>query len=187
MHARSGLPCPERVAKQAYDSQNRRLNSFFLETSCAVLLYDSLCHPSKHPNNREYIDIALSCLRDIVGEAPAANTALSVGRILQAVERSIPPAIPVNASSDGVGLAGAYAGNNPHNVPRLTFDGAAPNTSQDLIFFGDRGVDASAGTDTMAPPNAQELGGDGQGLSQLDFDVMTTNLYNLFTMEPMSL
>lgn len=180
MQGLANLTFPERVTKQAYDSQNRRLNSFFLETSCAVLLYDSLCHPSKHPNNREYIDIALSCLRDIVGEAPAANTALSVGRILQAVERSIPPAIPVNASS-------AYAGNNPHNSQLLSFDGAAPNNSQDLIFFGDRGVDASAGASTMAPPNAQELGGDGQGLSQLDFDVMTTNLYNLFTMEPMSL
>lgn len=182
-----GLICHARKINEADDSQNRRLNSFFLETSCAVLLYDSLCHPSKHPNNKEYIDIAVSCLREIVGEAPAENTALSVGRILQAVERSISPAMPVNASSDGVGLASAYAGNNPHNFQLLSFDGSPPNTSQDLIFFGDRGVDASAGASTMAPSNAQELGGDGQGLSQLDFDVMTTNLYNLFTMEPMSL
>lgn len=148
-----------------------------------MLLYDSLCHPSKHPNNREYIDIAVHCLREIVGEVPAENTAQSVGRILQAVERSISPAMPVNASSDGVALASPYAGNNPHNFQLLSFEGAPSNTSQDLIFFGNRGVDASAGASTMAPPNAQEL----QGLSQLDFDVMTTNLYNLFTMEPMSL
>lgn len=187
MHARFCLPCHSRKNSEADDSQNRRLNSFFLETSCAVLLYDSLCHSSKHPNNREYIDIAVSCLREIVGEVPAENTALSVGRILQAVERSISPAVPVNASSDGVGLASTYAGNNPHNSQILSFDGAPPNTSQDLIFFGDRGVEASAGASTMAPPNAEELGGGGQGLSQLDFDVMTTNICNLFTMEPMSL
>ncbi|RJE21280.1 hypothetical protein PHISCL_06376 [Aspergillus sclerotialis] len=166
--------------------QNRRLNSFFLETSCAVLFYDSLCHPSKHPNNKEYIEIALSCLREIVGEDPAANTALSIRRILQAVEQSIPTTIPITTSNEAVGTVNPSGDSNQHQFQLLSFDGASPYTSQDLIFFGDRGLNSTSGVTTMTPSNAPQVGADGQALCQLDFDVMTTNLFNLFTMDPSS-
>lgn len=94
--------------------------------------------------------------------------------------------MPVNASSNGVGLTSQHAGHNPHDLQLLSFDGAPANISQDLIF-GDRGLDSGVGAPSIAQPNAQEHGDNGQALSQLDFDVATTDLFNLFNMSPIPL
>lgn len=69
--------------------QMRRLNAAFIETSCAVLLYDSLCHPSQHPSNIESVHLGLDLLQSMINDEPVSNAVRSVQRIVVAVEQSL--------------------------------------------------------------------------------------------------
>lgn len=66
-----------------------RYNAFFLESSCAVLIFDILRHPSKQPYNVEYIEIALKSLDEMIDDEPVTNARRSVRRVVRIVEETI--------------------------------------------------------------------------------------------------
>jgi hypothetical protein len=68
---------------------NSRFTAFFIESSCAVLLYDSLWHPAKHAYNLEYIHKGLHCLDSMVDAEPVLNARTSIRRMIGAVEQTI--------------------------------------------------------------------------------------------------
>jgi hypothetical protein len=76
----------DRLLIQAQDS---RFTAFFIESSCAVLLYDSLWHPAKHAYNLEYIHKGLHCLDSMVDAEPVLNARTSIRRMIGAVEQTI--------------------------------------------------------------------------------------------------
>ncbi|KAI9157993.1 Pseudouridine-metabolizing bifunctional protein [Paramyrothecium foliicola] len=67
----------------------QRNDSFYIEASCTVLLYDSLRHPSKHPNNLIYINMGLGCLQAMPQDDPITSIALSISRIVNVVQTFI--------------------------------------------------------------------------------------------------
>lgn len=69
--------------------QTNRYYSFFLESSCIVLLYDSLRHPTKHFHNKRYIQAAIECLRAMIDDEPIVDAVTSLSRILRAVEETV--------------------------------------------------------------------------------------------------
>jgi hypothetical protein len=87
-------PCPSQPwtimqrSKLTY-SQKSRFTAFFIESSCTVLLYDILRHPSKHAYNLEFINTGLRCLEEMANDEPIINASTSIGHILQAVEQAI--------------------------------------------------------------------------------------------------
>ncbi|KAI1035380.1 hypothetical protein LB504_005758 [Fusarium proliferatum] len=64
----------------------RRYNAFFLETSCAILLYASMGHPSKHPHHRDIVGLAIECLELMVDDDPVTNAMLHIQKLIDAVE-----------------------------------------------------------------------------------------------------
>ncbi|QGI63682.1 hypothetical protein CEK26_007633 [Fusarium fujikuroi] len=64
----------------------RRYNSFFLETSCAILLYASMGHPSKHPHHRDIVGLAIECLELMVVDDPVTNAILHIQKLIDAIE-----------------------------------------------------------------------------------------------------
>ncbi|KAJ9141826.1 C6 zinc finger domain containing protein [Pleurostoma richardsiae] len=66
-----------------------RLNGFFFDACCAVLLYDIVSHPSKYTFNLEYIQTAIHCLKTMVHDEPLTTTTGSIETVLKAVEMSI--------------------------------------------------------------------------------------------------
>jgi hypothetical protein len=67
----------------------RRYNAFFLETSCAILLYASMGHPSKHPHHRDIVGLSIECLELMVDDDPVRNAVLHIQKIIDAVESYI--------------------------------------------------------------------------------------------------
>ncbi|KAF4450063.1 hypothetical protein F53441_6768 [Fusarium austroafricanum] len=64
----------------------RRYNAFFIETSCAVLLYDSISHPTKHPHHKEVICYAVKSLGLMINDDPVTNAIQHIQKIVNAVE-----------------------------------------------------------------------------------------------------
>jgi hypothetical protein len=60
---------------------------FFIESSCAVPLYDSLWNPNKFAYNLEHIPTGLDCLDHMVEAEPVFNTRISVRQMLSAWSR----------------------------------------------------------------------------------------------------
>ncbi|EWY84331.1 hypothetical protein FOYG_14083 [Fusarium oxysporum NRRL 32931] len=76
--------------KQIMDiNLTRRQNAFYLETSCAILLYDSLSHPPKYQNNIQSVNMGLELLQMMVCDEPVSNAIQSVERIVIAVEHAL--------------------------------------------------------------------------------------------------
>ncbi|RSL43757.1 hypothetical protein CEP54_014960 [Fusarium duplospermum] len=67
----------------------RRYNAFYVETSCAVLLYDSLNHPLKHASNMELVNLALNYMQSMVNDEPISSATRSIKRIMSAVDHSL--------------------------------------------------------------------------------------------------
>lgn len=69
--------------------RSSRYNGFFFESSCAVLFFDILRHPSKYPYNVEFINMALQSLDSMVNDEPITNARNSVRQILHVVQETI--------------------------------------------------------------------------------------------------
>ncbi|KAG7417750.1 hypothetical protein Forpe1208_v004430 [Fusarium oxysporum f. sp. rapae] len=85
----------------------RRYNAFFLETSCAILLYASMGHPSKHPHHRDIVGLAIECLAFMVDDDPVRNSILHIQKIIDAVERYIygPPGREMDGPSSHAAIS----------------------------------------------------------------------------------
>ncbi|WYZ39521.1 hypothetical protein EsH8_III_001435 [Colletotrichum jinshuiense] len=169
------------------ECHTRRYLAFFIESSCAVLLYDSLRHPAKHPHNLEFIQMAISCLHSFIADDPVTNAIRSIKRIVWAVEQSI------NASKTNTGsfLDATSADSSPSwpddrfptNIQFPSLEENRATTSDDLIFFSNR---------TYRPPPepvadyTMPVSGAGSMVnpfSDLNFDVLTTDLFNFFPVD----
>ncbi|KAI3398056.1 hypothetical protein diail_9920 [Diaporthe ilicicola] len=66
-----------------------RYHGFFLESSCAVLFFDILRHPSKYAYNIEFIQMAIASVNLMIDDEPVTNARNSLKKILRVVEDTI--------------------------------------------------------------------------------------------------
>lgn len=66
-----------------------RYLGYFFESSCAVLFFDILRHPSKYTYNVEYINMALQSLDIMINDEPLTNARRSIRQILRVVGDTI--------------------------------------------------------------------------------------------------
>ncbi|RMX94332.1 hypothetical protein D0868_12353 [Hortaea werneckii] len=160
-----------------------RYTTFFIESSCAVLLHDVLSHPSKYAYHLEYIQLAIETLESMLHDDPVLNAQRSIRRILQAVERAISaPSLPASSSSETNPSSepSSSSTTNPHppstnpSAPVLPnpyghgtsvqFPSLQPQahpTSEDLIYLSDRSTSAGMHGNVNAMA-AQQSGGGSQ-------------------------
>ncbi|KAF6826381.1 C6 zinc finger domain protein [Colletotrichum plurivorum] len=179
------------------ECNTRRYHAFFIESCCSVLLYDSLRHPAKHPHNLEYIRMAIGCLRFLVADDPVTNAIRSIKSIVWAVENSIGASKTTSdtlLSVDGTSAADSSSPSWPddHRFPtNIQFPSLDENrattttTSDDLIFFSNRPYRQQQ-PEPVPADYSMSLPGAAPGLnpfSDLDFDVLTTDLFNFFPID----
>lgn len=66
-----------------------RFHGFFLESSCAVLFFDILRHPTKYAYNIEFIQMAIASVNLMIDDEPVINARNSLKKILRVVEDTI--------------------------------------------------------------------------------------------------
>lgn len=177
--------------------QESRYTAFFIESSCAVLLYDSLWHPTKLAYNLEFIQTGLSCLRQMVDEEPILNARTSISRMIGAVEHAVAHR-PANSSAPNTHHTSVTS-----SAPEATSDGRSnaqvpsshettfTSLANDFIYLSDRQSQAPAVYQsqqqfvTPADSTASlDAGSTADPMSSLlDFDVLTTDLYNFFPIQ----
>ncbi|KAJ0278230.1 hypothetical protein COL940_007349 [Colletotrichum noveboracense] len=166
------------------DCNSRRYHAFFIESCCAVLLYDSLRHPAKHPHNLEYIQMAISGLHALVGDDPVTNAVRSIKRIVWAVESSI-NASRTTLDGGSTDSSPSWAGDRfPTSIQFPSLDENRATTSDDLIYFSNRGYRQQP--EPLPQDYAMSLPGTAPGLHpfpDLNFDVLTTDLFNFFPID----
>ncbi|KAH0430342.1 C6 zinc finger domain protein [Colletotrichum camelliae] len=166
------------------DCNSRRYHAFFIESCCAVLLYDSLRHPAKHPHNLEYIQMAISGLHALVGDDPVTNAVRSIKRIVWAVESSI-NASRTTLDGGSTDSSPSWAGDRfPTSIQFPSLDENRATTSDDLIYFSNRGYRQQP--EPLPQDYAMSLPGTAPGLNpfpDLNFDVLTTDLFNFFPID----
>lgn len=70
-------------------TRTSRYHGFFLESSCAVLFFDILRHPSKYAYNIEFIQMAIASVNIMIDDEPVTNARNSLKKILRVVEETI--------------------------------------------------------------------------------------------------
>lgn len=183
-----------------------RYNGYFFESSCAVLFFDILRHPSKYTYNVEYINMALQSLDIMINDEPLTNARRSIQQILRVVgdtiskKRSVglsaaattpsvaaltdpllsqDPSLPSPASFLGQDQHQQHSTANSHmQFPSLN----APD--QSLIYFPDLGGDVT-GANPLSMQGISLDGETGVGdaidpLLHFHYDVMATDLYSFF-------
>ncbi|KAI7209835.1 hypothetical protein KC333_g8545 [Hortaea werneckii] len=160
-----------------------RYTTFFIESSCAVLLHDVLSHPSKYAYHLEYIQLATETLESMLHDDPVLNAQRSIRRILQAVERAISaPSLPASSSSETNPSSEPSSSStaNPHppstnpsapgfpnpygygtSVQFPSLQPQAHPTSEDLIYLSDRSTSAGLHGNVNAMAAQQGSGGGG--------------------------
>jgi hypothetical protein len=156
-----------------------------------------LWHPSKLAYNLEYIQTGLSCLRRMVDAEPVLNARTSISRMIGAVEQAVVHR-PDETLGQGFNLTGilsppAQAGSDGRsNVqPPLSHETTFTSMANDFIYLSDRQSQAPAVYQShqqfVTPADSTAPGDTGPAmadpLSLLDFDVLTTDLYNFFPIQ----
>lgn len=179
-----------------------RYNAYFFESSCSVLFFDILRHPSKYTYNVEYINMALQSLDMMIGDEPVTNARNSIRQILSVVEDTISKrtSAGLTAAADVSALTDPLLKQDPSLPSPASFPGsdqsdqqsAAGNSlpfpwlnapEQPLIYFPGLGGDA-LGDDIppmLGPPMDGSAGSDAiDPLLRFHYDVMATDLYSFF-------
>ncbi|GJC97589.1 C6 zinc finger domain-containing protein [Colletotrichum higginsianum] len=205
--AQDALAFTHNMLRGPEECKTRRYLAFFIESSCAVLLYDSLRHPSKHPHNLEFIQTAVSCLRALVGDEPVTNAIRSIKRIVWAVEQSIDASKSTASLMDAASSADSSPAWIPddHRFPtNIQFPSLEENrggaagaagaagsgtsgaatASDDLIFFSNRAsYRPQQPEEPLADYAMPSMPGSVNPFSDLNFDVLTTDLFNFFPVD----
>jgi hypothetical protein len=179
-------------------SQESRYTGFFIESNCAVLLYDSLWHPTKLAYNLEFIHMGLSCLNQMADAQPVLNARTSISRMVGAVEQAVSRRSD-NASGridDSASMLLSTAQNGPDIRSSAPLPSSHETTftslANDFIYLSDRQNQAPAAYQSQqqfmpsTDPAATSLEKDPDmvdPMSLLDFDVLTTDLYNFFPIQ----
>lgn len=144
-----------------------RYNGFFIESSCAVLLYDSLSNKHTYLHNLEYIKAGLQSLDSMVAGEPIPTARASIQRILGVFQRKL--VVPRHAD---IQLQPQQSSS--------TFAAFAEEVAQQA-----RQAEAIA----QVPATTQNIASDSdiweQNMSQMDwgFDVYTTDLGQFFPVD----
>jgi hypothetical protein len=196
---RSPWSCPNDTMKLMglIHSQESRYTAFFIESNCAVLLYDSLWHPTKLAYNLEFIHMGLNCLNQMADAQPVLNARTSISRMVGAVEQAVsrrsgnasgrfdhPTSVRSSTTQNGPDSRSSAPLPSSHET---TFTSLA----NDFIYLSDRQNQAPAAYQSqqqVVPPSDQaaslEAGSTmADPMSLLDFDVLTTDLYNFFPIQ----
>lgn len=176
----AACPCEETRVLTYLKLQVRRQDSFFIEASCSILLYDSLRHPSKHPDNLIYINTALDCLQSMNNVEPVTNVTHSIQRILRAVESSISQQnrVPTSISPPVVDNPLVHA-----NIKFPSLDDPSYSTT-DLIFLSDRQDCPHRDPPSVAAQSSRAMEDPlAHTLSQPNCDILTTDLLSYFPLD----
>jgi hypothetical protein len=158
-----------------------------------VLLYDSLWHPTKYVYNLAYVHTGLRCLERMVDGEPIINARTSINRMIGAVEHAT-TGQSINAPAVDVPVPGYSAAVVQHTPTHRSNTHIPPSSktvfgsmAYDLIHLSDRQNQAPAAYQSrqhMAPTNTATSFDPfipmEDPMPLLDFDVLTTNLYNFF-------
>lgn len=171
-----------------------RYNGYFFESSCAVLFFDILRHPSKYTYNVEYINMALQSLDIMINDEPVTNARKSIRQILRIVEdtiskkRSIGPGTirSMAALTDPLLSPASFLSQEQQTAASASSSVQFPTRSapeQSLIYFPDLGGDAVGGT--PMPMHGVSVDGETGGdaidpLLRFHYDVMATDLFSFF-------
>ncbi|KAL6405432.1 C6 zinc finger domain protein [Ilyonectria robusta] len=168
----------------------RRYDSFFVEASCSVLLFDSLRHHSKYPNNLVYIKKGLHCLQRMTNDEPVTSVILSQRRILEAVQASVSAGGTTPSSDAATQLMPSRSEEHSQvcehpNIEHPSLDQTISQTTNDLIHLHER---TSLLPNDAFPNNLATLPYDEASLlqqpwPQFNFDVVTTDLFNYFPID----
>ncbi|KAG8664947.1 uncharacterized protein FPOAC1_012924 [Fusarium poae] len=156
-----------------------RYQGFFIECSCAVLLYDILYQPSKYSFNMEYIEKAIQALSSMVSDEPITSALNSIRRVLETIEASIPghvhgkqPMVPESVAEVS------------HQYSRVQFPPLNPmemsESGRMILLTDDVGTEDNR-SHSFAPglPNTF-ANQDWTSSTHFNLDVMTTDLFNFF-------
>lgn len=185
--------------------QTSRYHGHYLESSCAVLFYDILRHPSKYPYNVEYIHMADRCLSLLINDEPLTTARNSLKKILRIVEETIAkgnhthsatmgglpafadPILQTNADPTLQSPVSMLSHDHPQPHANIQFPSlnAQQSPASQLIYFSE--LQNSLPTDAMTmtgmpgdpgsfAPGSEVL----DPLSNFHYDVITTDLYNFF-------
>ncbi|ETS82873.1 hypothetical protein PFICI_04749 [Pestalotiopsis fici W106-1] len=151
-----------------------RFNAYFLESSCGVLLYDMLWHPSKHECHLEYIQMTLACLESMVDEQPVVTARESLQQILRAVEGTI------SKQSSNMSTP-ADITSNFLQFPNVQFPpsgSAESSVAEQLIHFSDA---LGIGNRDLQPAMMSATSGESvQNTTNPELNVFTTDLHSFF-------
>ncbi|KAK8057429.1 hypothetical protein PG996_011366 [Apiospora saccharicola] len=181
-----------------------RYQAFFIECSCAVLIYDILCQPSKYTYNIEYIHTALQTLGTMIADEPVTSAINSINRVLRAIEDSIatqnqgasPAESATTPNSRGQASTAVTPNSGPQNhyssIQFPSLDHLTQNGAEQMIFLTERNyAQPTAARAAPMGPYATAAPGNGFGAdpsflnaaSNFNLDVMTTDLFNFFPMD----
>ncbi|KAK8022550.1 C6 zinc finger domain protein [Apiospora rasikravindrae] len=186
--------------------QYHRYQAFFIECSCAVLIYDILCQPSKYTYNIEYINISLQTLSSMIADEPVTSAINSIKRVLRTIEDSIssqghgagasPAESATTPNSRGQASAAATpnsgAQNHYSSIQFPSLDHLTQNGAEQMIFLTERNYpQPTAARAAPMGPYATAAPGNGFGpdpsfmnaAPNFNLDVMTTDLFNFFPMD----
>lgn len=177
--------------------QESRYTGFFIESSCAVLLYDSLWHPTKLAYNLEYIQMGLGCLNQMVDAEPVLTTRRSISRMVGVVEQVVSqqtnnvPGQDANPTRIMMSTTQAEPDSRSSGQLPSSHETTFTSMANDFIYLSDRqnqAPPAYPSQQQFVPPadSATSLGtntGMADPMSLLDFDVLTTDLYNFFPIQ----
>jgi hypothetical protein len=179
-------------------SQESRYTGFFIESNCAVLLYDSLWHPTKLAYNLEFIHMGLSCLNQMADAQPVLNARTSISRMVGAVEQAV--SRRSDNASGRIDDSASMLLSTTQNGPDIRSSAPLPSSHEttftslanDFIYLSDRQNQAPAAYQSQQqfmPPTDPAAASLEKGpdmvdpMSLLDFDVLTTDLYNFFPIQ----
>ncbi|ROW06332.1 hypothetical protein VPNG_07537 [Cytospora leucostoma] len=191
--------------------QTSRYHGYYLESSCAVLFFDILRHPSKYPYNVEYIQMADQCLSLLINDEPLTNARNSLQKILRVVEDTISkgkhtyaattgglpafadPILQTNADPTLQSPVSITSHDHPHPHASIQFPSlnAQQSPASQLIYFSE--LQSSMAADSTGAMTMPGMPGDpgslAPGSEALDpmfnfhYDVITTDLYNFFPLQ----
>ncbi|KAI1501203.1 hypothetical protein F5X99DRAFT_383700 [Biscogniauxia marginata] len=157
-----------------------RFNGFFIESSCAALLYNTLTHPSKLAYTREYIDMALECLDQMITDEPVIHTKLSIREILRIVEEFIATqqhSVPYSSASPQGSTPSSSKAYTPGHNTRNAFQVFPPSDpTQQMIYFS--GIPSALGEQNVEPVT-NDITLD----PFLGYDVLATDFFNFLPVD----
>lgn len=129
-----------------------RYHGFFLESSCAVLFFDILRHPSKYAYNIEFIQMAIASVNLMIDDEPVVNARNSLKKILRVVEETISKQKIAGTTTATTSGLPAFTDPLLQTAPNPSLTGTSPASS----FMGGGGHDHRQHGQQLHPQHHQQ-------------------------------